>query len=93
MIIENFIDSYYNLTLKSIVLLKWVKLNCFTARYIMKVDDDVYLNVDNLFTLLKSEHSTPKNFLLGKLYTNEGPDRRKDSKWLVFFFFLLFKTI
>lgn len=83
MIIENFIDSYYNLTLKSIVLLKWVKLNCLTARYIMKVDDDVYLNVDNLFTLLKSELSITENVFLGKLYTNEGPDRRKDSKWYV----------
>lgn len=80
-IVENFIDMYYNLTLKSIMLLKWVKFNCPTARYIMKVDDDVYLNVENVFKIVGSEESVATNVLLGKLYTTERPDRRLDSKW------------
>lgn len=43
LIIKNFIDSYYNLTITSLILLKWVEYNCKYIRYVVKVDDDVYL--------------------------------------------------
>ncbi|GAB0093876.1 beta-1,3-galactosyltransferase 1 [Sergentomyia squamirostris] len=50
---ENFLDSYNNLTLKSVMLLKWVKNNCLKrVQFVMKCDDDVFLNVPNLLHVL-----------------------------------------
>lgn len=84
LIIENFIDSYHNLTIKSIMMLKWIKNNCPKAQFIMKIDDDVYLNLPKLISFVKSDRVKSNDFLIGKLYTSERPHRDKNSKWLVF---------
>ncbi|GAB6020231.1 hypothetical protein CHUAL_002951 [Chamberlinius hualienensis] len=44
----DYIDSYKNLSLKAISALKWMKDNCLTAKYVLKVDDDMFVNVYNL---------------------------------------------
>ncbi|XP_058444076.1 uncharacterized protein LOC131425854 [Malaya genurostris] len=50
---ESFIDTYNNLTLKTIMMLKWVVNNCDTkVKYIMKCDDDSFVNVPNLLQVL-----------------------------------------
>lgn len=50
---ESFIDSYNNLTLKTIMMLKWVNNNCDgRVKYIMKCDDDTFVNVPNLLQVL-----------------------------------------
>ena len=82
-IVEDFVDTYYNLTVKSVMLLRWVEHNCVNAKFIMKMDDDVYLNVDNLMAFLKEDYVSTENFLIGKLYHNLQVDRRITSKWLV----------
>ncbi|KAH9407371.1 hypothetical protein TYRP_012926 [Tyrophagus putrescentiae] len=42
----NFIEDYYNLTLKAVAELKWAWRHCANStRYLMKVDDDVLVNV------------------------------------------------
>lgn len=81
LIIENFIDSYHNLTIKSIMMLKWIKNNCPIAKFMMKIDDDVYLNLPNLIAFMKLEQVKSENFSIGKLYTSERPHRERDSKW------------
>lgn len=48
---EAFLDTYNNLTIKSLMLLKWI--NRFNegqprVKYVMKCDDDTFLNVPNL---------------------------------------------
>ncbi|XP_026472950.1 N-acetyllactosaminide beta-1,3-N-acetylglucosaminyltransferase 2-like isoform X3 [Ctenocephalides felis] len=51
---ENFIDSYNNLTLKSVMMLKWVSSHCsHSVQYLMKVDDDMFVNVNKLIYELK----------------------------------------
>ncbi|XP_055524830.1 uncharacterized protein LOC129718261 [Wyeomyia smithii] len=50
---ESFIDSYNNLTLKTIMMLKWVVNNCDgRVKYIVKCDDDTFVNVPNLLQVL-----------------------------------------
>nr|XP_019544960.2 uncharacterized protein LOC109415532 isoform X1 [Aedes albopictus] len=50
---ESFVDSYNNLTLKTIMMLKWVTNNCDgRVKYIMKCDDDTFVNVPNLLQVL-----------------------------------------
>ena len=54
MIIEDFHDTYLNLTLKTTFLLKWVRDNCTRVKYVFKVDDDVFVNPDRLWSSLKT---------------------------------------
>ena len=51
----DFIDTYKNLTLKSISILQYISSHCPNARYIAKVDDDVYVNVSLLLTTLRNQ--------------------------------------
>lgn len=54
---EDFLDTYNNLTLKSLMLLKWVNnLNrqgeTARVKFVMKCDDDTFLNLPNLVHVL-----------------------------------------
>ncbi|EDW01527.1 beta-1,3-galactosyltransferase 1 [Drosophila grimshawi] len=50
---ENFIDSYNNLTLKSVMALKHISRSCAkTCAYFLKCDDDTFVNVPNLLHFL-----------------------------------------
>ncbi|KAG8239191.1 hypothetical protein J437_LFUL018850 [Ladona fulva] len=50
---EGFVDTYNNLTLKSVMLLKWTSQHCSSARYIMKTDDDMFVNVGAIVAHLR----------------------------------------
>ncbi|KAG7161061.1 Beta-1-3-galactosyltransferase 1-like 7 [Homarus americanus] len=50
---EDFVDSYMNLTLKSVMGLKWASTYCQQAHYVMKTDDDMYVNIPSLITYLQ----------------------------------------
>ena len=45
-----FIDAYRNLTHKGVMGFKWISERCRNAKYILKVDDDVIVNMFKLFT-------------------------------------------
>ena len=49
---ERFVDSYYNLTVKSLMVLKWATQNCHGFSYVLKADDDVFVNVKNLIDIV-----------------------------------------
>ena len=49
---EDFVDSYMNLTLKSVMGLKWASRRCPSARFLMKTDDDMFVNVPKLLDYL-----------------------------------------
>ena len=42
---QDFVDAYRNLSLKGIMASKWIYTYCKGAKYIVKVDDDVVLNI------------------------------------------------
>ena len=48
-----FIDSYYNLTLKSVSILRWSQNYCKTE-YFLKSDDDIIVNIDLLLKNLNT---------------------------------------
>ena len=52
LISADFVDSYRNLTLKSLAGLYWAGRFCPGARYLLKTDDDVYFNVSKLLEWL-----------------------------------------
>lgn len=76
---EDFVDSYRNLSIKSVALLKWVSRFCAEAEYILKADDDMFIHIPNLVSMLKN--TRPSNAVIG--YVNNGavPIRDPTSKW------------
>ncbi|KAK4299274.1 hypothetical protein Pmani_028448 [Petrolisthes manimaculis] len=79
MVIEDFVDSYTNLTLKTVFMLKWIRQNCPSAQFIMKTDDDIFVNVPNVVRTLTSL-TTPK-VLTGNLICGARPIHDVRSKW------------
>lgn len=79
-----FIDSYDNLTLKTISSFDWSMHNCPLAKYILKCDDDVFVNVENLSKYL-NDKLTWKNTLIGHSTADflMRPHRNKDSKYFI----------
>ena len=78
---EDFVDSYRNLTLKSVAMLKWVNLHCSSATFVLKSDDDMYVNVTNLLSALRRERESRPAFVLGHVFTGARPVLDKKSKW------------
>lgn len=51
---EDFIDSYNNLTKKTVMGLKWAVKNCQNAKYTLKVDQDVFVHIPRIVRILLS---------------------------------------
>ncbi|TGZ53297.1 Hexosyltransferase [Temnothorax longispinosus] len=79
---ERFFDTYNNLTLKSVMMLKWVTSNCYQAKYLMKTDDDMFVNIPLLLQTLRSR--TQAEILLGSLICNAKPIVDPKNKWQVY---------
>ena len=47
-------DVYHNLAVKDVALLYWLNQHCTRLHFILKCDDDVYVNVRNLMDLLST---------------------------------------
>ena len=65
-LISAFQDTYHNLTLKTIMGLKWMSIFCPQAQYVLKTDDDIYVNVDLLHRSLLEESKTLSQNIHGK---------------------------
>ncbi|ELU16462.1 hypothetical protein CAPTEDRAFT_26430, partial [Capitella teleta] len=74
-----FSDSYFNLTLKSLLDLRWASAFCQRATYVMKADDDVFVNVRSLMSFLRKWGVT-QNAILGDL-RHHAPVFRDHPKW------------
>ncbi|XP_060567640.1 beta-1,3-galactosyltransferase 1-like [Ruditapes philippinarum] len=78
---EDFIDTYMNLTYKTIMGFKWVVTFCPTAKYILKTDDDMYINVPNFVHYVNTSGAELENHVVGSCETIPSPIRNKNSKW------------
>ena len=77
----DFKDSYANLTYKTMTGLKWMQDFCSKAKFVMKTDDDMYVNIELLQALIKQiPHD---NFLGGTCWGPSPPHRDRESKWYV----------
>ncbi|XP_073510292.1 beta-1,3-galactosyltransferase 2-like [Phyllobates terribilis] len=81
---QDFLDTYINLTLKTLMGMEWVIKFCSNASYVMKVDSDVFLNVNYLVHQLLHPESPPRsNYITGFIVRYSGPIRDKESKWYI----------
>ncbi|XP_041371100.1 lactosylceramide 1,3-N-acetyl-beta-D-glucosaminyltransferase-like isoform X2 [Gigantopelta aegis] len=84
----NFVDSYENLTLKSLAMLNWVLTYCPSTKYLLKSDDDVYVNIPVLLTKLGKFESSEQKFLIGRIQPVIPVPREDDipkpkAKWIM----------
>ncbi|ELT94601.1 hypothetical protein CAPTEDRAFT_25724, partial [Capitella teleta] len=54
-----FIDSYHNLTLKSLMGLKFMKEHCPRVNHLLKTDDDIFLNIYQIANVAACHGDTP----------------------------------
>lgn len=78
----DFLDSFFNLTLKETHFLKWFNTYCPGVRYIFKGDDDVFVSVENIFEFLESSSQT-KDLFVGDVIFKAVPIRKKENKYYI----------
>lgn len=79
---QDFLDSYKNLTIKTLMGMNWVAAHCPQASYVMKTDSDMFVNTEYLvYKLLRPEIKPKKNYFTGNNMRGFGPNRNKNSKW------------
>lgn len=68
---QDFLDTYNNLTLKTMMGMEWVTKYCPRASYVLKIDSDMFLNVDFLVNkLLRPELPIRTNYMSGYIVSN-----------------------
>lgn len=79
----NFKEHYHNLTYKHIMGLQWVNTYCPQTKFIIKMDDDIIVDIYRFRSLLKSRYEHRKMLILGLLQLLARPIRNPKSKWYV----------
>ncbi|XP_062845314.1 beta-1,3-galactosyltransferase 2-like [Trichomycterus rosablanca] len=80
---SSFLDSYRNLTIKTMVMMDWLATRCPQASYAMKIDSDMFLNLENLMSLLLAPDTPKMNYITGMVMSNRMVVRNIHSKWYV----------
>ncbi|XP_019921453.3 beta-1,3-galactosyltransferase 5 isoform X3 [Magallana gigas] len=81
---QNFEDSYVNNTHKIKMALSWISEYCKQAKYILIVDDDMYVNIPNTISFILQEAVSPdEDFYSGHLIPEPYPDRCLKSKHFI----------
>ncbi|CAH1780502.1 unnamed protein product [Owenia fusiformis] len=80
-VISDFREVYKNLTLKTISGFQWAAGFCPNAKYIMKTDDDMWVNTPKLLKNLDRWHISKE--VVGFCLPVDDVHREKDSRWYV----------
>lgn len=73
-------EGYRNLTDKSVVALHLAVTHCPQASFLLKTDDDTYVNVAEL---MKEVKHISKGSIYGSIHANDSPIRDPGLKWSV----------
>ncbi|XP_072038262.1 beta-1,3-galactosyltransferase 1-like [Amphiura filiformis] len=85
---EDFIDSYQNLTLKTMMGFRWVNSFCNQTKFVLKIDSDTIPNLPNIVRHLIEKRMNTTTFE-GYVMKGKNPVRKYDasnmkiSKWYV----------
>ncbi|NXK15743.1 B3GT4 galactosyltransferase, partial [Herpetotheres cachinnans] len=69
-----FADTYANLTRKTLLLLRWAAARCPAVPFLLKADDDVFVNLPVLTNYLASLRH-PRRLYLGRVHWWVQPQR------------------
>ncbi|XP_056279298.1 UDP-GlcNAc:betaGal beta-1,3-N-acetylglucosaminyltransferase 7, like [Pseudoliparis swirei] len=81
----DFMDTFFNLTLKEVNFLKWFDIYCAGVEFIFKGDDDVFVNTHNLLELIgfKVEERKDADLFVGDTISKAIPIRNRQSKYYI----------
>ncbi|KAF2365165.1 Glycosyl transferase family 31 [Trinorchestia longiramus] len=79
----NFEEHYHNLTYKHVMGLKWATQFCSQASVIIKMDDDIAVDLFQLRQMIKYKYAGLNNTLLGLVQVDSHVLRTNGSKWRV----------
>ncbi|XP_030758132.1 beta-1,3-galactosyltransferase 5-like [Sitophilus oryzae] len=81
----NFLEAYRNLTYKTMTAFKFMLYHCEKASYVLKMDDDAFVNMPLLLNFLKNDLSVygTDNLFLCNDMTGSPVIRDAHSKWYV----------
>ncbi|KAK0062041.1 beta-1 3-galactosyltransferase 1 [Biomphalaria pfeifferi] len=80
---EAFEDSRRNYRLKAVSMLKWPVYFCRDAKYVVRLDDDVEINIERLFAALKEASALYAHFVLGHRKDNGSPVRAPSDRMYI----------
>ncbi|XP_038056642.1 beta-1,3-galactosyltransferase 1-like isoform X2 [Patiria miniata] len=83
LLMEDFADRYKNLTLKTMMAMKWASTHCPQASFVMKTDDDMFVSYRNLLDYLAAMSAPDTGFALGRVLEGKAPFRDPKSKYFV----------
>lgn len=78
---STFIDSYRNLTIKTMMILEWLSTHCSGAAYAIKVDSDMFLHIPNLVKLLMEPSTSKENYMTGLVWWHSPVLRSPNNKF------------
>ena len=77
----NFLDTYQNLTHKAVLGLRWITENCRKVKFIVKVDDDVFVNIFKLVDEIFMRNTNKTRTIFCEVRHKEAIHRT--GKWTV----------
>ncbi|XP_026774101.3 N-acetyllactosaminide beta-1,3-N-acetylglucosaminyltransferase 2 isoform X2 [Pangasianodon hypophthalmus] len=92
-ILWDFMDTFFNLTLKDVLFWDWYSKRCQNARFVLKGDDDVFVRTPALLDYLENQeklhlkrHGHAKkmeDFVVGDIITSAFPLRLETNKYYI----------
>ncbi|XP_019940279.2 N-acetyllactosaminide beta-1,3-N-acetylglucosaminyltransferase 2-like [Paralichthys olivaceus] len=85
----DFKDTFFNLTLKDVLFWSWFSNVCGSIQFVLKGDDDVFVNSMKMITYLQDQlkkpqvHETMKDFMVGQVISEAAPIRARNSKYFI----------
>ncbi|KAH7951637.1 lactosylceramide 1,3-N-acetyl-beta-D-glucosaminyltransferase [Rhipicephalus sanguineus] len=76
----DFWDTYRNLSLKVVMMLRWALDHCPQARFLVKMDDDSFPNLSNIYRVM---YGQTEDSIYGEIRRGSVVNRNRNSKWYV----------
>ena len=83
LVMGEFLDSYHNLTLKGVMGYHWVSQHCSNARVVLKIDDDIIVNMYKFLDSLLEQIASRSKSIFCNLWRKNTMQIQRKGKWKV----------